>query len=166
MTFDIGQKIKESAKLYFTKNNRTPIMWFLDDASYYAKEMKTIVPYNFAVQEIMEIGYNYRSLGISNCLAVQSLGIIDENVAETYRIKIISPLFQSIDQLSSINIPRKAINYLREGILVKDKKQHLMQMILIDEDNNVIPFFPFTPPCNHFTDIYHVKEDEEVMEVG
>lgn len=157
MTFDIGQKIKESAKYYF-QGNRNPVMWFLDDSSFYAKEMPKIVPYNFAVQEIKEIGFNYRSLGIYNCMAVQSLGIIDENVAETYRIKIISPLFQSTDSLSSINIPQRAIDYLRKGVLVKDRSKHLMQFILIDEDNDVIPFFPFTPPCNHFTEIYRERD--------
>lgn len=158
MTFDIGMKIRESARLYF-QGNRNPVMWFFDDASYYAKEMK-VVPFNFAVQEIKEIGFNYRSLGVYNVLAVQSLGIIDENVAETYKIKIISPLFQSVDQLSSINVPKKAIDYLRNGVLVKDKKRYLMQYLLVDEDNEVIPFFPFTPPVNHFSEVYHEKNQE------
>jgi hypothetical protein len=158
MTFDIGQKIRESAKLYHEKGNRNPIMWFLDDASFFAKELK-LVPYNFAVAEIKEIGFNYRSLGVYSTMAVQSLGIIDENVAEGYRIKLISPLFQNIDSLSSINIPRKAIDYLRSGELVRDKKNHIMQFILIDENNEVVPFFPFTPPCNHFTEVYFEKGD-------
>ena len=159
MTFDIGMKIRESARLYF-QGNRNPVMWFFDDASYYAKEMK-VVPFNFAVQEIKEIGFNYRSLGVYNVLAVQSLGIIDENVAETYKIKIISPLFQSVDQLSSINVPKKAIDYLRNNILVKDRKRYLMQFLLIDEDQNTIPFFPFTPPCEHFKEVYFEKKKEE-----
>ena len=158
MTFDIGQKIRESAQLYF-QGNRNPIMWFLDDGGFFAKDF-ALVKYNFAKEEIIEIGNNYRSLGVNNVLAVQSLGIIDENVAETYRIKIISPLFNSVDSLSSINIPQKAIRYLRENILVKDRKKYLMQFLLIDQDNEVTPFFPFTPPCNHFTEVYHEKEGD------
>lgn len=158
MTFDIGHKINQSAKYYHTHNNQVPIMWFLDDSSYYAKEFKEVT-FNFAVHEIKNIGYNYRSLGVYNCMAVQSLAIIDEGVAESYRIKIISPLFAGVDQLSKINIPKKAINFLKtDGQLVKDRTRHLMQYLLVDEDNNVTPFYPFTPGCNHFTEIYFPKQ--------
>ncbi len=157
MTFDIGHKINQSAKYYHLRNNQVPIMWFLDDSSYYADNFKE-VSFNFAVYEIRNIGYNYRSLGVYNILAVQSLAIIDEGVAESYRMKIISPLFQGVDQLSKINLPKKAVQYLKEGLLVKDKARHLMQYLLIDENNEVIPFFPFTPPCNHFTEIYFPQQ--------
>ena len=155
MTFDIGKRIKEIDEMY-KQGNRIPTMVYLDDASFFAKEMK-LVPFNFAVQEIKHIGFNYRSKGIFNTLAVQSLGIIDENVAESYPIKIISPLFQSVDSLSSIGIPRKAIDYLKSNELVSDKKRYLQQFLLIDANKDVIPFFPFTPPCNHFTEIYFPK---------
>jgi hypothetical protein len=156
MTFDIGLKIKQAARYYFTEGNMNPIIFFLDDASYYAKDHPT-VNYNLANEQIKEIGFNYRSLGVYNWLNVQSLGIIDEDVAESYKIKLISPKFQNPDSLNKINVPRKAINYLKDGVLVRDNENHILQWMLIDEDNEVIPFFPFTPPCNHFTEIYHPR---------
>jgi len=164
MTFDIGHKINQSAKYYHLRNNHMPIMWILDDSSYYADTFKE-VSFNFAVHEIRNIGYNYRSLGVYNILAVQSLAIIDEGVAESYRIKIVSPLFQGVDQLSKINLPKKAIQYLKEGLLIKNKARHLMQYLLIDENNEVTPFFPFTPPCNHFTEIYFPIQKSEKVRV-
>lgn len=165
MTFDIGQKIREASKYYFTDGNRNPIIFFLDDPSMYAKEEREIVPYNLAIQEIVNIGYNYRSIGVYNALAVQSLGIIDENVAESYKIKIISPLFVGVDSLSKINIPRKAIDYLKSGQLTKNKEKHLYQHLLITETNEVVPFFPSTPGCNHTEEIYFPKEEQEVDEI-
>jgi hypothetical protein len=164
MTFDIGNNIHQSAQYYFTHNNRVPIMWFLDDASFYTDVDPKIVTYNFAVDQIKQIGYNYRSLGVYNILFIQSLKIMSEDVAESYRTKLISPLFQGVDSLSSINIPRKAINYLRDGALVKDKSKHLMQWLLITEDNDVVPFFPFTPPANHFSEIYRQREANHGVE--
>lgn len=165
MTYDIGLKIYESAQYYFTHNNRNPIMWFLDDSSFYDQEFPE-VKFNFSVQQTKEVGYNYRSLGINNTLAVQSLAIIDEGVAESYKIKLISPLFNGVDSLGQINIPKKAINYLKDNQLVRDKSEHLMQWLLITEDNDVVPFFPFTPPCNHFTEIYFPKEKKEEVSHG
>lgn len=159
MAFDIGSKIKESAMTYFSNKKRKPIMWFLDDASFYAKESK-LLRYNLAVEQIKKIGNDYRSLGVYNTLMVQSLGIIDEDVADTYKIKFISPLFNRVDQLSKINIPLVAIEMLKSDELVIDKSNHILQWILIDEDKNVIPCFPLTPPCNHFIPVYQERDVE------
>jgi hypothetical protein len=169
MTFDIGFNISESASYNALKNNQTPIMWILDDSSLYANEFN-IVKFNYAVQEIKNIGYNYRGLGLNNCLAVQSLAIIDDAIAETYKIKIISPKFANVDSLLKINIPRKAIDMLKNNELVIDRKNNLLQFLLIDPNNEVVPYFPFTPPANHFSEIYHsrnlyqqkIKESEAV----
>lgn len=161
MTFDIGMRIKESARYYRTHNNKVPVMWFLDDGSYYLKEHK-LVDYNFSVAETLNIGNNYRSLGIYGTVGVQTLGVIDENVSETFKIKIISPLFSNPDSLAKINIPRQAIDYIKDGVLVKDRSRYLFQWILVNEDNEIIPFFPFTPPCNHFREIYFPKDAEEM----
>lgn len=160
MTFDIGMKIKESADSYY-EGRKKPVMWFLDDSSFYAKKFEN-VKYNFAVDEIIDIGFNYRGLGVNNVMAVQSLGVIDENVAETYKIKLISPLFTGVKHLTSINIPKKAIDYLRrDDLLVTDRSRHLMQWLLIDEEKNVVAFFPFTPPCTHFSEVYFEKKRED-----
>lgn len=152
MSFDVGQKINEAANLYHA-GNRIPIMFFLDDSKYYSKRIQGS-NFNFAVDEIANIGFNYRSLGVFNWMNVQSLAIIDEAIAESYRIKIISPLFYNTDSLASIGIPKVALKMLKENKLIKDKKNHLMQFLLITEDNEVVPFFPFTPPCGHFEEVY------------
>ena len=143
-------------RYYFEEENRNPIMFFFDDAGYYAKEKKELVKYNYAIQEIVNIGRNYRSLGLNNCLAVQSLGIIDENIAEAYNIKIITPSFSDPESLSSINIPKRAIAILKQGLFV-DKANHVMEYLLINERNEVIPFFPFMPCVNHFSEVYFAK---------
>jgi len=161
LTFDVGLCIYQAKEYYFNKGNRNPIMFFLDDGKFFADEVPN-VDYNFAMEQIKEIGFNYRSLGIYNCLAVQSLAIVDEAVAETYNIKLVSPYFSNPDSLKKINIPQKAINYIKDNVLVKDKKNYRVQWLLVDEDNNVIPFFNFTSACSHFTEIYHAKEGEGV----
>lgn len=156
LTFDIGLKIKQASRLSTRYGCQVPIFFYLDDGSDYAQEVKG-VEFNFAVEQIKKIGFDYRSKGVYNWLSVQSLGIIDEDVAEGYPIKIISPYFRNPDSLSKINIPRKAIKYLKDGKLRMDKEKHIVQWILINEDNKVIPFYPFTPPCNHFTEVYKPK---------
>lgn len=159
VTFDIGMQIKKCAQINDHEEG-FPIMIIFDDSSYYAQEFSTI-PLNFSVQEILEIGNNYRGNGIYNMMAVQSLGIIDADVAETYKYKIISPLFARPETLASINVPPKAIQYLRGGELVKDRDKHLMQFVMVDKDNNVVTFFPFTPKCNHFVDVYMKQQPRE-----
>ena len=154
MSFDIGEKIKRAVKYFFTEGNRNPVMFFLDDASFYAKSLKG-QDFNFALEEIKNIGFNYRSLGIYNCLAVQSLGIIDEDIADTYRYILLSPKFNNPDGLSRINVPKSAIAMLRNNALYVNKQKHLLQWILINEDKEVITFFPFLPTCNHFKEVYH-----------
>ena len=156
LTFDIGLKILQSSRFFTRYGNDVPVFFYLDDGGDYAKEIKG-VEYNFAVEQIKKIGFDYRSKGIYNWLAVQSLGIIDESVAEGYPIKIISPYFRNPDSLKKINIPDKALKYLKDTSkkgLTKQKGKHLVQWLFIDEDNNVVPFYPFTPPCTHFTEVY------------
>jgi len=169
MSYDVGEKIRRCARYYSTHQNRNPIQIFLDDSSFYAKKLDG-VPINFAVQEIVNIGYNYRALGVSNVMAVQSLGIIDRNIADTYRIKIISPFFQEYEKLKEIGVPLEAVAYLKNQELMQDKDNHLLQYLLVDENNHVIPFFPFLPTVNHFQEVYNSKEEElihqEVEESG
>ena len=159
MTFDIGHKIYQSMRYTFTHDNSVPIMWLLDDGSYYARDFPEIVRHNLAKEQVTYIGINYRSLGLNNVLSVQSLGIIDENIAETYKHKIISPMFAYPESLSKIGIPSKAIYYLKKDLLLISRKDHLLQYMLIDDEKNVTPFFLFTPACNHFREIYHPKRD-------
>ena len=159
MTFDLGQKIREASMYYQEYKEKVPIIFLLDDASFYARDLKPLVKYNFASEQIIEIGNNYRSIGLNNILAVQTLGIVDEDVADTYKIKIISPKFRGADQLGKIGVPDRAIRYLKSGALSKDKKKRLMQYLLITEDDEVVPFYPFTPPCNHFDEIYFPKQE-------
>ena len=161
-TFDIGLRIKQASQFHTKHGNKVPVMFFLDDAGDYAKEIKGL-EYNFAVEQIKKIGTDYRSLGVYNWLSVQSLGLIDEQVAEGYTVKIISPYFRYPDSLSKINIPSEAIGYIKNNLLTKDKERHLVQWMLVTEDNRIVPFYPFTPPCQHFTEIYFPKiliEDE------
>jgi len=166
LTFEVGFRIWESYQYFFTHRNlpenkpfaNRPIMYFLDDAKFFADNFDPkIVPYNFAIDQIKEIGFNYRSAGIYNWLSVQSLAILDETAAESYPYKLISPYFKNPDSLRKINIPAKAIDYLKNNVLVKRKDIHLIQWLLIDADNAVTPFFPFTPPCNHFKPVNHPK---------
>lgn len=165
MSFDVGMKIKESARTYHERK-KIPVMWFLDDPADYSKE-NPFSKFNFAINQISRIGINYRKLGVYNTLAVQDLLFIDEKISATYRNIIISPIFDGIERLSKIGVPQKVADYLRAGVLVKNKEYYLMQYILVTEDKEVIPFFPFMPSCNHFIDIYRTKEeDEEVLEIG
>lgn len=163
MTFDIGFLIKKVANYYYDRKLKYPTMFIFDDSFVYAKKFD-FVKYNFAVEEMMKIGNLYRSLGMYNITALQSVSIIDEAVAETYGIKLISPKFSAPDSLTNIGVPKKAINYLKnagqDDGLVLDTKNHLLQWILIDKDKQVVPFFPFTPPCNHFKEVYFEKEAE------
>jgi len=153
MSFDIGEKIQRAKNYFWKQNNRNPVMVFLDDSSFYAKNFKE-QNFNFSVQEIKNIGFNYRSLGIYNTMMVQSLGIIDENVAETYRIKLISPKFNNPEGLIKIGIPKAAISMLKNEQLDIDKKHLTMQWIMIDEHNEIKLFYPFLPPVNHFNEVY------------
>lgn len=162
MAFDVGQKIKESAMTFFDNRKRPPIMWFFDDAGYYARH-SGYGKYNMAVDEIRKIGNDYRSLGVYNCLMIQSLNILDQTIADTYKLKFLSPLFEGIDALGKIGIPKHAIDMLRSEQLVIDKKNALLQWIHIDEDKNTIPCFPLTPPCNHFRNVLTERyEGEEI----
>ncbi len=161
LTFDIGLKIKQASRLSTRYGCKVPIYFFLDDAGDYAKSVSGL-EYNFSAEQIRKIGFDYRSKGVYNWLSVQSLGIIDEQVAEGYPIKIISPYFRNPESLSKINIPKKAIKYLKDGKLIMDKERHLVQWLLISEDNKVIPFFPFTPPCSHFTEVYNPKIEKPI----
>lgn len=159
MSFDVGLCVHQAKEYYFNRNNRNPIIFFFDDGMFYADDIPNVRE-NFAKEQIKQIGFNYRSLGIYNFLAVQSLAIIDEAVAETYSVKLVSPYFANPDSLKKINIPQKAIDYIKDNVLVKDKKNHLVQWLKIDEDNNVTPFFNFTCQANHFKDIFTIKESE------
>jgi hypothetical protein len=150
MSFDIGLKVQEGARLYL-EGNRNPIMYFFDDASYYSDTVQGGED-NLAVQGIKNIGYNYRSLGLNCVLAVQSLKIIDEKAIDGFNVKIISPLYRNVDGLNAINIPREAIDSLKSGELVKDRDNYILQYLLVDKNDRVQWFFPFTPPCNHFID--------------
>ncbi len=171
LTFEVGFRIWQSYQYFFTHRNKvefkqfknTPIMFFLDDAKFFADNFDPkIVPFNFAVDQIIEIGVNYRSAGIYNWLSVQSLGIIDSSVAETYPIKLISPYFKKPTTLKDINIPQRAIDYLTNDVLTRRQDIHLIQWLLVDRNNEVTPFYPFTPPCQHFKEVYHPKNIAEV----
>lgn len=171
LTFEVGFRIWQCDQYFFTHRSKpvnrafanTPIFVFLDDAKFFASNFDPkIVPFNFAIDQILECGFNYRSHGVYNWLSVQTLGIIDETVAESYRHKLISPYFQNPDSLRKINVPKKAIDYLKENVLVREKSLHIIQWLYVTPDNEVIPFFPFTPNCNHFTDIHPSKMLEVV----
>lgn len=159
MTFEIGLRIYQSVRFFHDNGNRTPIMFFMDDSSFYAVERKEILKYNLAVEEIKNIGFNYRSVGIYDWLAIQSLSIIDDRVSESYKLKIITPSFNNPDSLSSINVPKRVIELLKNRGLLIDKERHVMEYVLIREDNSVHRFFPFLSPCNHFSEVYNIKND-------
>lgn len=150
---DIGEKIYRANSYYFTEGNRNPIMFFFDDASLFADTDKVKRENNFAVNEIMNIGYNYRSNGICNLLAVQSLNIINQSVADSYPIKIISPLFNNPQSLANIGVPSDAIAQLKYGELMIDDYHKTMEWLLINK-KSVQKFFPFLPVVNHFKEVY------------
>jgi len=152
MCFDIGVMIRKMVKLSVKGLlNGHPVMFYFDDSSFYANKIEGVL-FNMALSDIMDIGNNYRSLGLNNLLAVQTLSIIDEDVAETYKTKLISPLFANPDSLRKINIPERVISYLKENVLVKDSLHYAFQWVKIDQYNNVELFFPFPPGCKHFAD--------------
>jgi len=157
MTFGIGMLIHQAVRSYFTKERRKPVMFFFDDSSYYAVEKSTLLKYNLAVNEIKNIGNNYRSLGLYNLMAVQSLGIIDENVADTYKVKIITPSFNNPEALREINIPKKIIGILQDNKLYRDRDRHINEYIIVFQDNTWTRFFPFMPVSNHFKEVYNTK---------
>lgn len=157
LSFDVGLKIYQAVRFFHDNGNRIPIMFFFDDSSFYAVERREILKYNLAVEEIKNIGFNYRSVGIYNFLAVQSLSIVDDRVSESYKIKIITPSFNNPDSLSSINVPKRAIDMLKNNKLMIDRINHVMEYILIREDNSIETFFPFLSPCNHFEEVYKQK---------
>lgn len=159
MSFDVGEKINRVADSYNTLNRKTPVMFFLDDASLYAKEDRDIIKYNLAVEQIKNIGFNYRALGINQVLAVQTLNIIDQDVKDGFQYKIITPKFAHPESLRKINVPEEAILMLKAHFLKVDKEKHLMQYMLVDQDNKIRLFYPFAPPCNHFKEVYFDKED-------
>ena len=158
MSFDIGHKVNKSANLATDYGNRTPIAWIFDDAGYYARELR-YTDFNFSLEEIKNILFNYRTRGLNCLLATQSLNIVSEVVTEAFPFKIITPKFKNPDQLIKLQIPNEAIDWLKSDMLVIRKDLHLMQMILVNENNEAMTFFPFTPPCNHFTEIYHPDYD-------
>ncbi|MDO8553250.1 MAG: ATP-binding protein [Candidatus Micrarchaeota archaeon] len=158
MSFDIGLKIYQCARYFHDRNNRIPIMSFLDDSGHYAVHKKEILKYNLAIEEILNIGFVYRTVGLYNWMSVQSLSIIDNRVAETYRIKIITPSFNNPDSLNSINVPKRAIEILKNRELLIDKERKVMQYILVREDNSIQKFFPFMCPANHFQEVYRPKD--------
>jgi hypothetical protein len=162
MTYDIGLRIYQSAQFYRDPryNNRNPIMWILDDGYYYANDLGK--SFNFALEQIKHIGYNYRSLGVYNILAIQSVNAMDDKVAETYRIKIISPKFEAVDSLAKIGVPNEAIMILRGAPGYKplqvNSKYHVNEWLLIDENKKVTRFYPFMPPVNHFQEVYFTRD--------
>jgi len=158
LTFHVGFLIWKAGKYHINSDDKKPIMFFLDDAKEYADANIKFVDFNFAVDQINQIGFNYRGAGVYDWLSVQSLSIISQTVAETFNIKLISPYFKNPKSLRNINIPDKVIHWLETDVLVKDKERHLVQWVLVDPDNKVKVFFPFTPPCNHFKEIYFNRE--------
>ena len=162
MSFDIGLRIYTAMRYYFNSNNRNPIFFFLDDSSYYAKEKKELLKFNFAINEIKNIGFNYRSLGISSCLAVQTLGIIDENVSEVFKVKIITPSFNNPDSLKQINIPKDVIQLIQDNKLMVDRDMHINEYAIVFPDNTWTRFFPFLPSCLHFEEVYKEKNDKRI----
>lgn len=151
MGFDVGEKVKRCVK-FFAGGNRNPIMFFFDDSSFYAQYLRN-QSYNYAIEEIMNIGFNYRSMGIYNCMAVQTLSIIDEKVAETYKIKLLSPKFQNPDGLAKIGIPKEVIFYLKAGELMIDDANKTMEWVAVFSDGSFVRYFPFMPNCNHFKEV-------------
>lgn len=160
MSFDIGLKIRQCFRYQSSGQNEVPIMFFFDDSSLYADRIE-LLKYNLSIKEIQNIGYNYRSRGIYNCMAVQSLGIVDKNVAESYKYKIITPQFNHPESLLGINVPKEAIWLLQYKQLISIPEFYINQCILIDENNKVTRFFPFNPMANNFRNIYHRKKTPE-----
>ena len=161
MSFDIGEKIFRCAKLYNSGERETPVFFIFDDSSYYADHIPEAYV-DYAVQEISAIGFHYRTSKIYNMMAVHSLGIINSNVAEGYPIKIITHQFAKPESLAEINVPRQAIDMLKYNLLYKNKDRHVYQWILINENNEVIPFFPFMPVCNHFEEVYFPRDAKDI----
>lgn len=147
---DIGEKIYKCNDYHFHFGNNIPILFLLDDASFFADSDKVRMSDNFAIDQIKHIGYNYRSNGLCNVLAVQSLKIINESVADSYPIKIISPLFNNPDSLTTIGIPKEVVSNLKtQGELLIDDKNKTMEWQLVHK-KKVYRFFPFLPRCKHF----------------
>lgn len=161
ITFDIGQKIDTVQNLIDRKVINKPCMLFFDDASVYlddSQRFRRLVPYNYAEGKIMNIGNLLRTKGIGNCLAIQSLANVSQAVAETYKIKIISPFFSNPESLYKINVPKEAIDLIKNNELYQDSDTHTLEWVLVMRQK-VIRFFPFTPRCNHMTEIYFEKDD-------
>lgn len=157
-SFHIGYLIWRAGQYHVRHDNKRPIMFFLDDAKEYAESKIAFTDYNLAIEQIEQIGFNYRGAGVYDWLSVQSLGIIDQTVAETFNAKLISPYFKNPSSLRNINIPDQVIQWIENNVLVRDKERHLIQWVYVDQDNKVTPFFPFTPPCNHFSEIYRARD--------
>ncbi|QGH73169.1 MAG: AAA-like domain-containing protein [Siphoviridae sp. ctjeG17] len=164
MSFDVGEKINRVADSYNEMDRKTPVVFFLDDASLFAKEERSLLNYNFAVEQIKNIGFNYRALGICQWLAVQTLNIIDQDVKDGFQYKIITPKFAHPETLRKINIPEVVVWLLKNNQLRIDKNNHIMEYILVDQDNNVQRFYPFLPPCNHFKEVYFDNPAQTIEE--
>jgi len=153
MAFDIGMIIKRLSKLNQTLplSERRPIMIIPDDGSIYLQKLYN-GRFNFAMNEVQYIGNNYRSEGLNNACAVQSMQIIDDTVSETYQYKIISPTIPYVNQLQNIGIPYRAIELLKLQYLTIEPENHIIEHLLVNPKNEVVHFFPFTPPCEHLKD--------------
>lgn len=158
-SFDAGLQVKRIVDMIHSITG--PVYVFFDDVSYIA-DNNSIDDMPFAIEAITDINIHYRGLGLANWSNVQSLKKFDEAAAEVYKIKIITPDFAGINDLQKLNVPESAIKYLRETGLLKNQNKHLNQYMVIYGKQRWELFFPFTPPCNHFTDIYPIRVPKEV----
>ena len=164
MVFDVGQLIKKASRYATTKKMKTPMLFIFGDASSFLKGKIEFVESNMALNETRKLGNNYRSKGLNGILEIQSVDLVDSTIAETFKIKIISPLFANPASLAQLNIPAEVIKNLNpeSGRLHRDKDNHDLTWQLVLEDGSHVRFRPFTPPCMHFTQKYRYKEVAEV----
>lgn len=160
---DIGLKIHQCNDYYLKRLSKNPVMFFLDDASFFTDPLNVPPSENYAVEQIKNIIFNYRANGIYCTLAVQSLSIINASIVEEFPIILISPLFKRYDELIRIGIPMDIIYLFKTNQLIIDSDNHALQWIKYYKGKWEL-FFPFTPQCEHFREIYFQRKLEKEIE--
>jgi hypothetical protein len=154
-TFEIGFIVKYAAERALRLQDTRPLIFIFDDTSYYTKKLESGI--NYAIEQIVNIGHNYRSLGIGQITAAQATDMLQDGIDEVYTTKFISPLFNNMNSLSDVGITQEAIQILKEEgeyALVRDLKRNMLQWVAQFKDKTYKKYFPFTPCCNHFEPVY------------
>lgn len=163
MVFDVAQLIRKASRYSVTKKMRTPMVFIFGDAATFLAGKIEFVESNMALSETKKIGRNYRSKGLGSIVEIQDMDGIDEALAKSYPRKFISPSFNP-DGLARTNISAEIIKNLHpdSGRLHRDKENHQMTWQISFEDGTHVRVDPFTPNCNHFTQVYRYKEKVEL----